>query len=165
MTRSLSAAALLILLSACNREAVNPPTEPADPITEAGSEAPPPTPPPGVGGLMPGAGPATFVGRWAAQASWCANTTGAEQPITISTTRFEGYENSCAITSLDQAGDGYEATLACQAEGTTNRERVRLSAAGDALRLTWLNRDGAVVQLVRCPSATPEPAAGEKRPS
>lgn len=165
MTRTLPAAVLLILLSACNREAVNPPTEPADPITEAGSEAPTPTPPPGVGGLMPGAGPATFVGRWAAQASWCPNTTGAEQPITISTTRFEGYENSCAITSLDQADDGYEATLACQAEGTTNRERVRMSAAGDALRLTWLNRDGAVVQLVRCPSATPEPAVEEKRPS
>ncbi|WP_343792002.1 hypothetical protein [Brevundimonas kwangchunensis] len=170
MTRALHIAVLalapLTVLAACERSNVNPPTEPADPITAAGSDAPPPAPPPGLDSLMPGAGPASFVGRWAAQASWCANTSGAEQPISISTTRFEGYENSCAITSLDQVNNGYEATLACEAEGAANRERVRLSAVGEALSLTWLNRDNAVVQLIRCPSATPAPAgADEKRPS
>ncbi|WP_343787010.1 hypothetical protein [Brevundimonas lenta] len=71
--------------------------------------------------------------------------------------RFEGYENSCAITSLDQVADGYEATLACQAEGTNARERIRLSRQGESLRLTWLNRNDAVVVLTRCPTPAAEP--------
>ena len=150
------AALSALLCSACERETVNPPTEPANPILVEGADAPPPTPPAGVASVMQGAGPATFVGRWAGQAGWCANTSGAEQPITISTMRFEGYENSCAITSLEQVSDGYEATLACQAEGTASLERVRMAVQGDVMRLTWINRNDAVVQLVRCPVA-PEP--------
>ena len=146
----------LLFCAACEQQGVNPPTEPANPIAVSDADAPPATRPPDVGVVMQGSGPATFVGRWAAQASWCASTQGAKQPITISTMRFEGYENSCAIASLDQVSDGYEAALACQAEGTPSTERVRLAVQGDALRLTWLNRDNAVVQLVRCPGA-PEP--------
>lgn len=165
MKRSiLPIAVLLLSLAACERAGVNPPTEPANPIqtTEVAPAAPAP---PGIGPAMPGAGPASFVGRWAGNAAWCANTTGPERPITISTLRFEGYENSCAITSLDQVQDGYELTLACQAEGEATRERVRLSAQDDVLRLTWLNRHDAVVLLARCPApaataapTTPEPA-------
>lgn len=157
MTRFISlrllAFATVIAGAACDRHAVNPPTEPADPIATPEASAAPPVPPPGVGGLMQGAGPATFVGRWAVRADGCA-TTGEGRPIALSTTRFEGYENSCAIVSLGQTPDGYEAALACDAEGTTARERVRLSVQGDALRLTWLDRDDAVVQLVRCPDAS-----------
>lgn len=148
--------AAVLACAACERETVNPPTEPAAPITGEGSTAPPPAPPPGLDPIMPGAGPANIVGRWAAQRAWCANTSGPEQAITISTLRFEGYENSCAISSLDQVDGGYEATLACASEGTTTRERVRMAAQGDSMRLTWLNRNNAVVQLVRCP-ASPEP--------
>jgi hypothetical protein len=148
---------LVLVLAACERSGVNPPTEPADPIQT--SEAPPPAPsPPGIGPAMPGAGPASFVGRWAGNVAWCGNTAGPERPITISTLRFEGYENSCAITSLDQVRDGYELTLACQAEGEATRERVRLSAQDDVLRLTWLNRNDAVVLLARCPAPTGVPS-------
>lgn len=145
----LSALAATLVLAACQRETVNPPTEPADPIPVPVEEQDP-------GPGKAGATPATFVGRWAARSEWCANTSGPEQAITISTLRFEGYENSCAISSLDQVTGGYEATLACESEGTASRERVRLAAQGDGLRLTWLDRDDAAVQLVRCPVA-PEP--------
>ena len=140
----------LLILAACQRETLNPPTEPADPIPAPAGDAPPPP------SVPTPAASATIVGRWAAQAAWCANTSGPQQPIEISIQRFEGYENSCAITSLDQVAGGYEATLACQAEGTTTRERIRMVPQGDGLRLTWLDRNQAVVSLVRCPAA-PEP--------
>lgn len=159
MTRYLTPVfAAVLLVAACDRQTVNPPTEPAQPITSP--EVAPGAPAPAdIGSVMPGAGPATFVGRWAGNAAWCANTTGAETPINITPLRFEGYENSCAITSLDQVTDGYELTLACQAEGEVSRERVRLSRQDDVLRLTWLNRNDAVVLLARCPTeAGPPPA-------
>lgn len=145
----------VLMLAACERQGVNPPTEPAPPIQS--SEVAPPVPsPPGVGPAMPGAGPTSFVGRWAGSPGWCANTQGAEQAINITSMRFEGYEHSCAITGLDQVVDGYEVSLACQTPGATSGERVRLSVQDDVLRLTWLNRNDAVVLLTRCPAA-PEP--------
>jgi hypothetical protein len=145
-----------MVCAACERQTVNAPTDPAAPIMTEGSSAPPPVGPAGLDPIMPGAGPATFVGRWAAEPSWCANTSGAEQPLTISTIRFEGYENSCAISTLAQVADGYEAVLACEAEGVPARERIRMVTQGEGMRLTWLNRNDAVVQLIRCPAA-PEP--------
>lgn len=148
----------ILALAACGPAEINSPTNPARPIQTAEAEAPAPTPPPGVGSIMPGSGPQTFVGRWAAQTGWCANPRGAARPIEISTTRFEGYENSCGIVSVSQVADGYEATLACAAEGRTSSERVRLAVQGDSLRLTWLNRNSAVVSLARCPTpAQPKP--------
>jgi hypothetical protein len=152
---------LALTLAACGASETNPPTEPAAPISTPEAEEPaPPTPPPGVGSIMPGSGPQTFVGRWAANRAWCANPQGAERPIEISTTRFEGYENSCGILSVSQVRDGYEAGLACSAEGQTSRERVRLNVQGDVMRLTWLNRNSAVVSLARCPApGEPKPAS------
>lgn len=157
------ASATFAVLAACEGESVNPPTQPARPVTAEDGSAPAPPSPPGANPAMPGSGPATFVGTWAAETSWCANTTGDRRPITITTMRFEGYENSCAISSLDQVADGYEATLACQSEGVTTRERIRLTAQGETLRLTWLTRENAVVVLRRCPAPTSvptEPADG-----
>lgn len=142
----------LLALAACGRPGTNSPTDPAAPIETPEAEAPPPTPPPGVGSIMPGSGPQTFVGRWAANTAWCANTQGAEGPIEITTMRFEGYENSCGIVSISQVSDGYEASLACAAEGTTSDERIRMAVHGEGMRLTWLNRNNAVVSLVRCPA-------------
>ncbi len=157
MSRALTPVlAAILMVAACDRQTVNPPTEPAAPA--ASPEVAPAAPaPPGVGPALPGAGPASFVGRWAGEAAWCANTTGPEQPITLTPLRFEGYENSCAIGSIDQVTDGYELALTCQAEGTVSRERVRLSVQEDVLRLTWLNRNAAVVLLARCRTAA-EPA-------
>ena len=92
--------------------------------------------------------------------AWCPNTTGAERPIEITTTRFEGYENSCAISAVDQIADGYEAALTCAAEGVVSNERVRLSVTGQTLRLTWLNRDNAEVSLTKCTTLEDTPAPG-----
>lgn len=138
-------------VAACSQGDPNPPTQPAEPIDTSAAAAPPAAaPPPGAGTILPGTGPRSFVGRWAADVSWCPNTTGPQRPIEITTTRFEGYENSCAISSIDQLADGYEAVLACTAEGVVSNERVRMAVTGQALRLTWLNRDNAVVTLTKC---------------
>lgn len=149
---------VVLALSACGQSDVNPPTRPAPPINTPEAQAPPPTPPPGVGTVMPGSGPQTFVGRWAAHIAACATTEGEARPIEITTTRFEGYENRCDIAALIQVADGYEASLSCAGEGQTANERVRMSVHGDVMRLTWLNRNDAVVRLMRCP-APAEPAA------
>lgn len=154
----------LLAVAACGQPERNPPTEPATAITTPEAEAPAPTPPPGVGSIMPGSGPQTFVGRWAANTGWCANAAGAERPIQITASRFEGYENSCDITGIRQLTDGYEAALTCMGDGLTTNERVRLSVQGDSMRLTWLNRNGAAVSLVRCPTPEAEPDAESAAP-
>jgi len=149
----------VLMLAACGQSETNAPTDPAQPIDTPEAEAPPPTPPPGVGSIMPGSGPQTFVGRWAANAAWCANLQGAERPIEITTTRFEGYENSCGILSITQVADGYQASLACASEGQTSNERIRMAVHGEGMRLTWLNRNNAVISLVRCPAPATAPVA------
>jgi hypothetical protein len=159
MTLSRLALTGLLALAACGPQTPNPPTEPAQPIDTPEAAAPPPAPPPGAGTVLPGTGPQSFVGRWAGDVSWCLNTQGAERPIEITTTRFEGYENSCAIDSVDQAGEGYEAALTCMAEGETTRERVRMAVSGQSMRLTWLNRGETTVTLTKCTQLNETPAA------
>ncbi|KQW83185.1 hypothetical protein ASC65_07620 [Brevundimonas sp. Root1279] len=109
---------------------------------------------------MPGAGPRSFVGRWAADVAWCLNREGPERPIEITTTRFEGYENSCAIAAVDQVSQGYEAALTCTGEGMTSNERIRMEVAGQTMRLTWLNRDNATVALTKCTQLNETAAKG-----
>ncbi len=140
-------------LASCGENTnVNPPTEPASPIeTPDAAGAPSPAAPgaPGAGNL-PGTGPDSFVGRWAADVSWCTAPTGDGRPIEITPDRFEGYENSCAITAVAQANAGYDATLRCQGEGVTSTERVRMIVTGSQLALTYLDRGGEPVTLNKC---------------
>lgn len=150
MTRICLSLLAVLAVAACGPGEPNPPTEPAEPIDTPEADALPSAGSPGAGAGQPGAGPRSFVGRWAADVSWCPNTTGPERPIEITTTRFEGYENSCAIASITQIADGYEALLTCTAEGAVSNERVRMNVMGQSLRLTWLNRDNAVVALTKC---------------
>jgi hypothetical protein len=144
----LSAACLAI--AACG-EPTNPPGDPADPVTEA------PTINPTVA-IQPGEGPETFVGTWAAEEAWCGATSATtdQVPIRISAVRFEGYENRCDITAIEQSGDSYDASLACESEGMTSRETVNMRVVEDRLTLTWADRGGAPVQLVRCGTAPDE---------
>lgn len=142
----------LPVLAACGEPVTNPPTEPAAPVEGPGVPAPAP---PGIEASMPGAGPASFVGRWAADVAWCASPQGDARPITLTPTRFEGYENSCAITALSQVPSGYEAMLACEAEGEQTTERVRLAVSGDVLTLNYLDRPREGVALTRCPGSEP----------
>jgi len=158
MTRTCLSLLAVLAVAACGPGEPNPPTQPADPIDMPEAEGPAAEAPPGTGPSTPGAGPSNFVGRWAADVSWCPNTTGPERPIEITATRFEGYENSCAIASIDQVADGYEAALTCTAEGAVSSERVRMSVSGQTLRLTWLNRDNAVVTLTKCTTLEDTPS-------
>lgn len=154
-----------LTLAACGPAGTNPPTEPARPVeATAATAAPAPLGPPGVGAIMPGAGPTNFMGRWAADVSWCPNTSGEQQPIEISTTRFEGHESSCAIIRIDQIEDGYDAALACQAAGVTTQERVRMEVDGQSMRLTWLSRHGVVLPLTRCTRLDDVTAKGPSLP-
>lgn len=147
-TRSLVVVLPALALAACGDAApVNPPTEPAAPVTAPDPAAPADT---GTVSMVPGRGPTSFVGRWAADVAWCLNTEGPERPIEITPTRFEGYENSCSIGAVDQVADGYVATLACNAEGMSNEERVKVSVSDDVLRLTYLDRGGDPVMLHKC---------------
>ena len=100
-------------------------------------------------------GHAELLGDWAAYPAWCSNTTGAERPITITLTRFEGYENSCAIEASRPIADGHELDLVCQGEGQETRETIRASATEDRLRLSYPDRDGATVAFTRCSSEQP----------
>jgi hypothetical protein len=158
MTRTRLSLYAALADAACGPSDPNPPTQPAEPIDTPEAAASPPAPPPGEGSILPGAGPRSFVGRWAADVSWCPHETGPQRPIEITTTRFEGYENSCAIASIDQVADGYEAVLSCTAEGMVSNERVKMAVSGQAMRLTWLNRDNAVVTLTKCTTLEDTPA-------
>ena len=147
----------LLMLAACGPSEVNAPTDPARPIDTPEAEAPAPTPPPGVGSILPGSGPQTFVGRWTADAAWCANPQGAQRPVEITTTRFEGYENSCSILSIQQVPDAYQVGLACTSEGQVSNERIRMAVQGDSMRVTWLDRNNVVISLGRCPAPVSPP--------
>ncbi len=144
MKQMLALSAAALALAACG--------EPGDPQTEsAASVSTVPTIDP-TEPVRPGDGPDSFVGTWAANADWCANTSAMtdQVPIRITTDRFEGYETRCDITAIEQAGDSYDVTLACEAEGMTSRERVNMRVVEDRLTLTWSDRGGEPVQLMRC---------------
>lgn len=158
----------LLFVAGCGSEKTNSPTNPAKPIDTPEAAAPPSAPPPGVGTVLPGSGPESFVGRWAADVDWCPYARGPERPIEITPTRFEGFMNSCAISSITQIEGGYDAALVCEAEGVRSREQVRMAVKGQSMRLTWLNRDGAVVSLIKCTTltdmtTTPTPLTGANR--
>lgn len=139
---------LVLSVAACGENGpVNPPTEPAAPIGAGDPAAPAPR---GQTSMLPGRGAQSFVGRWAADVEWCANPRGAERPIEISSTRFEGYENSCEIAAVEEVADGYVATLACLSEGAARSERVRFQVTGATMRMTYMDRAGEPVELNKC---------------
>jgi hypothetical protein len=108
-------------------------------------------------------GPPAYVGRWAADPRACTDPSGDLQPIEITADRFEGYENSCAITAITATGEpgaSYDASLSCEAEGMTRRETVNMRVEDDRLTLVYADRNAAPVQLVRC-KASPAEAARE----
>ena len=104
--------------------------------------------------MLPGRGAASFVGRWAADVSWCAAPQGERRPIEITSTRFEGYENSCEIAAVDEVADGYVATLACLSEGSARSERVRFQVTQEVMRMSYLDRAIDPVTLRKCTTLT-----------
>jgi len=144
----------VLVLAACgDKTEVNPPTQPAQapPSAEVAAQA---APSQSMAPMLPGAGPASFVGQWTADVAWCAAPRGASRPIDITPTRFEGYQNSCAITTIHESDTGYDAALACQSGGRTASERIRMSVSGQTLSLTYLDRGGRNVRLLKCTTLT-----------
>lgn len=148
------AVAMSAVLGACDQSGgVNPPTQPAQPIQGPAAAAPPAQKPAGTESMLPGAGPPSFMGRWAAKAEWCGGVAGEAQPIEITTTEFRGYENRCSIERIHERSNAYEAALSCEGEGVRTSERVRLVATSETLTLTWLDRAAdQPVRLIRCTS-------------
>jgi hypothetical protein len=88
--------------------------------------------------------------------TWAADLRNCERgAINISRTRFEGAENGCDITSLVDTGNwNFVATLACTSQGQSVRERIGMiplySPTGEAVGLTYLDRDNQSVTVYRC---------------
>lgn len=139
-----------VLLAGCGESSVNPPDQPAAPVQspEALREIDPPGP-----ASLARRGAPSFVGVWSANALWCANPQGDRRPIILTPQRFEGYENSCDIARIREVAGGYDADLVCQSEGQTAQETVRLAVSGDMLMLTYLDREGQMTKLGRCPGS------------
>src|SRR5690606_31870584 len=115
-----------LCLAACGPPGqVNPPTEPAQPIRGPAAAAPSAQAPAGLDTLMRGSGAASFIGRWASVADWCAHPQGDRAPIDITITELRGYDQRCAIVSIDERGEGYDAVLDCHAGSETARQHVR----------------------------------------
>ncbi|EPC01474.1 hypothetical protein L861_05385 [Litchfieldella anticariensis FP35 = DSM 16096] len=89
-------------------------------------------------------------GRWAAEPAWCESD-GEGTPITLSKGRFEGRENVCEMETSPVGESEWTAELQCSGEGMASSERLRMHVEDDAMTLTYLDRDGAVVSLTRCP--------------
>ncbi len=144
---TLLASTLIISLAACGQGAdVNPPTAPAQPIAApaANSEL----------SATASSNPA-FTGLWASQVSWCDTTSATtdQVPVRITTTEFRGQENVCQIGRISESDAGWEAQLQCQAEGQQRTERARFAVSGEALTISWLDRQSSPTTLVRCPDA------------
>ncbi|WP_143276055.1 hypothetical protein [Brevundimonas diminuta] len=146
-------AALAILLGACEPpRPVNPPTEPAQPIQGPGTSAPPPQRPPGMEPLLRGAGATSFIGRWAATADSCAQV-GDQVALEITTADLHGRGLRCAIETINERGQGYDALLACETAAGRTERHARFEATDDTLRLMWLGQPSEQpMRLIRCTS-------------
>ena len=136
---------LVLAVSACGEAEVNPPTEPAQPVTEATARDA--FGPAGQGAVYrPGTGPASFVGRWAEDVSACPRDPGgAGTPVEITVSEVRGNGVDCDIASIAQIGDSYDATLLCP-----SRQRVRLTVADHVLTALYLAPEVRSVTLSKC---------------
>ncbi|MBL8569205.1 MAG: hypothetical protein JNK84_08975 [Phreatobacter sp.] len=94
-----------------------------------------------------------YVGRWAAEASWCRNRPGTtdELPIRLTARGMEGMENSCRFTRIEGASPEWRVARTCQVEGMTQRDRIVLRREGNSLRITYRGPANDSVLYVRCP--------------
>lgn len=95
-----------------------------------------------------------YIGVWAADASWCGIEPGSADPspIEITAGEFIGYENRCAITEVEETGDGgWRLMRTCEAEGVVVDNALELRVDGD--RLTMTVDGGDAIEFVRCRGA------------
>jgi hypothetical protein len=94
------------------------------------------------------ADPSMVVGDWAGDQAACSDPAGA--PVRITTTRFESPTDACDIGDLVDNGNGFTASMTCEAEGGTNASLVKLTPEDDTLTLSWVGRDDPEMVLERC---------------
>ncbi|NBW06882.1 MAG: hypothetical protein EBR82_02520 [Caulobacteraceae bacterium] len=146
---------MLAGLAACDQSRVNPPTEPAKPVTSPVVDPTGEAPSGSMAPLMPGTGPTSFVGRWTPDPVLCAQPTRNPRLIEITPLRFEGEGLGCDIGRISQVTGGYQATLSCPAAAGVHVERVQMSVTGQTLDMVYVDRRGAdggprSVRLLKC---------------
>ena len=103
------------------------------------AEAPPPG---GPGGETP-----FYVGRWAAEASYCA----AGAWVFTATTLNTAGEVSCTFNTITPTTTGYTIQATCTAEAPPAPATLRLSYAQSAQALLVEGGPFAPIGLIRCP--------------
>ncbi len=152
---SVIALGALVGLAACDQARVNPPTEPARPVTSPVIDPSAEMPSSSMAPLMPGTGPISFVGRWTPDPVLCARPVRPPRLIEITPLRFEGEGMGCDIARITQVTGGYQASLSCPASGGVHVERVQMSVTGQTLDLVYVDRRGPEgaprsVKLLKC---------------
>jgi hypothetical protein len=91
-----------------------------------------------------------YVGRWAAERSWCANRPGTtdELPVRFSARAFEGFELSCRFVRVEGGKGRWEIAARCEGEGMTEQRRFVL--VRDRKGLVWREPGRPDFRLVRC---------------
>lgn len=91
-----------------------------------------------------------YIGRWAADPVWCTDQTDGF-PITITEARFEGHENVCEMSDIEDTPEGgVTARLTCQSEGEVIEEPIVFSPAGPDLTIIWPDRGTEATTFSRC---------------
>jgi hypothetical protein len=91
--------------------------------------------------------------------SWALDPASCGEVLRISKTRFEGAENGCDISGYTDNGDGsFTAAMACTSAGQTANELIRMrpifAPTGEGIDLTYIDRDGLEVTVLRCAAPT-----------
>jgi hypothetical protein len=138
-------AALPFALAACSSDQPAPQAPPANPP----AASPPAAEAPAQSTPASDVAKAPLFGNWAADLANCGS------PIVISETRFEGAENSCEISSIEDDGDGsFTVSMSCNSQGQTSAERISMMPAfgpqGEGIVLRYLDRGGDPVSVFRC---------------
>lgn len=103
---------------------------------------------------LPAAAQDAWQGIWSYDPAWCAvadrigSVTPA--PVAFTETEFLGYENSCEITGIVDAGyNAWRIGLECQSEGSTYDNVFTVLVADDRM---WLwDGTGEPSRFERCP--------------
>ncbi len=105
--------------------------------------------------LLPAAAMAEpWHGDWAGEPGWCANAekigSATPAPIRLSEVTVVGYENSCAITGIEDTGlYAWILRMTCEAEGSTYDDARLVMVSGNDMWM-WFGGD-APVRFHRCP--------------
>lgn len=153
-------AAAGLMLTACGPVGLNPPDEPAAPITT-----------PEAMRIVEGRnhssyrnlGAKTFVGVWARADQWCEYPRGAESPVLLSIDRIETHDRGCDIVRIQEGAGGYNLDLKCRKDAAPDQEyqeRVHVAVTGKVMSLVRLGDEGTTLRLARCP-ATVTPGQSE----